>query len=105
MLETVVLATQVVTAAPSARRARNTVLLLAASVAIVATGFGIVMPVFARRVGEFGSGVETLGLMTMSFALAAFLAAPLMGFLADRIGRRPLILNWPQGENYIKLDP
>jgi len=92
ILGTVVLADKVDTPAPSARRARNTVLLLAASVAIVATGFGIVMPVFARRVGEVGSGVETLGLMTMSFALAAFLAAPLLGFLADRIGRRPLIL-------------
>jgi len=61
-------------------------------VAIVATGFGIVMPVFARRLGEFGSGVEALGLMTMSFAMAAFLAAPLMGSMADRFGRRPLIL-------------
>ena len=56
------------------------------------TGFGIIMPVFARRLGEFGSGVEALGLMTTAFALATFVAAPFMGALADRIGRRPLIL-------------
>ncbi len=76
----------------SERHTRSTVLLLAASVGIVMTGYGIIMPVFARRLGEFGSGVEALGLMTMSFALAQFVAAPFMGTLADRFGRRPLIL-------------
>ena len=76
----------------SERRARSAMLLLAASVAIVMTGYGIIMPVFARRLGELGSGVEALGLMTMSFALAQFVAAPFMGTLADRFGRRPLIL-------------
>ncbi len=86
------LANRVDTLALSAQRSRNMVLLLAASVVIVTTGFGIVMPVFARRLGDLGSVVEALGLMTMSFSLAAFLAAPLMGSLADRIGRRPLIL-------------
>lgn len=75
-----------------APRTRNITLLLATSVAIVMTGFGIIMPVFARRLGEFGSGVEALGLMTTAFALATFVAAPFMGALADRIGRRPLIL-------------
>ena len=67
-------------------------MLLAVSVAIVMTGFGIVLPVFARRLGELDEGVGTLGLMTMAFALAQFLAAPPFGALADRIGRRPLIL-------------
>jgi DHA1 family tetracycline resistance protein-like MFS transporter len=56
------------------------------------TGYGIVMPVFAKRLGEFGSGVEALGFMTMAFAIAQFLLAPFMGTLADRFGRRPLIL-------------
>ena len=88
----VIEATQVTDSTLNARRVRSTVLLLAASVALMMTGFGIIMPVFARRLSEFGSGVEALGLMTMSFALAQFVAAPIMGTLADRIGRRPLIL-------------
>ena len=88
----VVEATQVADSTLHARRVRSTVLLLAASVALMMTGFGIIMPVFARRLGEFGSGVEALGLMTMSFALAQFVAAPTMGTFADGIGRRPLIL-------------
>lgn len=88
----VVEATQIIDSALDPRRVRTIILLLAASVALMMTGFGIIMPVFARRLGEFGSGVEELGLMTMSFALAQFIAAPFMGTLADRVGRRPLIL-------------
>lgn len=88
----VVIATQVIDSRVSPRRVRTIILLLAASVALMMTGFGIIMPVFARRLGELGSGVESLGLMTMSFALAQFLSAPLMGSLADRFGRRPFIL-------------
>jgi multidrug resistance protein len=87
-----VVASEVVTLGPSPRRARNVILLLAVSVGLMMTGFGIIMPIFARRLGEFGSGVESLGLMTMSFALAQLVAAPFMGSLADRYGRRPLVL-------------
>lgn len=88
----VVIATQVLTSVPDPRRARNIILLLAASVGMMMTGSGIIMPVFARRLGEFGSGVEALGLMTMAFAFAQLVASPFMGALADRFGRRPLVL-------------
>jgi multidrug resistance protein len=88
----VVIASRVIAPGENPRRTRNIILLLAASVALMMTGFGIVMPVFARRLGEFGSGVEALGLMTVSFALAQLVAAPVMGTLADRLGRRPLVL-------------
>lgn len=50
--------------------------LLAASVGLMMTGFGIIMPVFARRLGELGGGVGTLGIMTMSFALAHMVLSP-----------------------------
>ena len=79
----VVIAHEVTFSGPDRRRARNVILLLAASVGLMMTGFGIILPVFARRLDEFGSGVEALGLMTMSFALAQFAAAPVMGSLAD----------------------
>ncbi len=74
------------------RTERGIVMLLAGSVALMMTGYGIVLPVFGRRLGELGGGVEALGLMTMAFALGQFLLAPVMGALADRVGRRPLIL-------------
>jgi DHA1 family tetracycline resistance protein-like MFS transporter len=66
--------------------------LLTGSLALMMTGYGVVFPVFARRLAELGSGVEALGLMSMAFAIGQFVAAPVMGALADRIGRRPLIL-------------
>jgi MFS family permease len=88
----VVEATQVTTSTLDPHQVRTIILLLAACVALMMTGYGIIMPVFARRLGELGSGVEALGLMTMSFALAQFIAAPFMGMLADRLGRRPLVL-------------
>jgi MFS family permease len=81
------------------RRARRVIMLLAASVGLMMTGYGIVMPVFARRLGEFGSGVEALGLMTMAFAIAQFLLAPFMGTLADRFGRRRAAHCHPPGQS------
>jgi MFS family permease len=70
----------------------NIIWLLSASVALMMTGYGIIMPVFARRLGEFGDGVKELGIMTMAFALAQMIGAPLWGGVADRRGRRPIIL-------------
>lgn len=73
-------------------RARNILLLLSASVALLMTGYGIVMPVFARRLSEFGDGVRELGFLTVAFALAQLIGAPIWGSVADRRGRRPIIL-------------
>ena len=74
------------------RKSRRITILLSVSVALIMTGFGIVMPVFARRLEDFGSGVAELGYITMGFALAQFILSPILGFLGDRIGRRPIIL-------------
>jgi multidrug resistance protein len=73
-------------------KSRHITILLSVSVALIMTGFGIVMPVFARRLEDFGSGVTELGYITMGFALAQFILSPILGFLGDRIGRRPIIL-------------
>jgi MFS family permease len=75
-----------------ARSPRTMILLLGANIGLMMTGYGIVMPVFAKRLAELGSGVDTLGFMTMAFAISQFLLSPFMGSLADRFGRRPLIL-------------
>ncbi|RMF04485.1 MAG: MFS transporter, partial [Chloroflexi bacterium] len=77
---------------PPPRRAGTIIYLLAASVALMMTGFGIIMPVFARRLGEFGDGVAALGWMAMAFSLSQMIAAPFAGALADRYGRRPIVL-------------
>jgi MFS family permease len=92
ILGNVVIALRVTTSQMAPKRIRNIILLLSGSVALMMTGYGLVMPVFARRLSEFGDGVEELGLMTMSFALAQMIGAPIMGSLADSKGRRPIIL-------------
>ncbi|MCA9969464.1 MAG: MFS transporter [Anaerolineales bacterium] len=86
------LATAVATTRFTPPQIRTTILLLAGSVALMMTGFGIIMPVFARRLAAFGDGVAALGIMTTAFALAQLLAAPILGSLADRHGRRPFVL-------------
>src|SRR5689334_9977404 len=84
-------------AAPSSETKRI-LYLLAACIALTMTGYGIVMTVFAKRIGELGAGVQALGLMTMSFAFAQFLLSPFMGSFADRFARRSLILIALAGE-------
>jgi MFS transporter, DHA1 family, multidrug resistance protein len=60
--------------------------------ALQMTSYVIILPLFARRFGELGAGVEALGASTMAYALAGTLAAPFMGALADRFGRRRVVL-------------
>jgi multidrug resistance protein len=88
----VVVVTRVATSDMDPRRARNVILLLAFSMALLMTGYAIIMPLFARRLDEFGSGANELALMSTAYALAGIVAAPFMGALADRAGRRPLVL-------------
>ena len=71
----------------------NIVLALAACMALQMTSFVLIMPLFARRFNDFGAGVEALGISSLAYALTSMLAAPYMGALADRMGRRPLVLS------------
>lgn len=60
--------------------------------ALQMTGFVMILPLFARRFESLGAGVEALSLSALAYALASSASAPLMGMLADRVGRRPIIL-------------
>jgi MFS transporter, DHA1 family, tetracycline resistance protein len=57
---------------------------------------GLIVPVLPALVGKFtGSPDEQAhwySVVTFSFALASFFGAPLLGALADRFGRRPILL-------------
>lgn len=71
---------------------QQVIAVLSACLALQMTSYAMMLPLFARRFNEFGAGVEALGTSDMAFALTSMLAAPFMGALADRFGRRPLIL-------------
>lgn len=68
------------------------IIALSGCMALQMTSFVIILPLFARRFNEFGAGVEALGISAMAYALTGAVAAPFMGTLADRFGRKPLVL-------------
>ncbi|MCP4418463.1 MAG: MFS transporter [Chloroflexi bacterium] len=86
-------ATRVATAVMEPRRARIIIILLAICMALQMTGYGMIFPLFARKIGDLGDGVEVLATSVMAYSLAGVIAAPFMGSLADRFGRRPLLLS------------
>lgn len=55
-------------------------------------GFGIVIPILPFYVQSFGASPLTITLLFSTFAFFAFLSAPFLGALSDRIGRRPVLL-------------
>jgi MFS family permease len=74
------------------RQMTTALILLAGCVAILMTGFGIIVPVYPQRLEALGLGAETLALMEGGFGLGMFLFSTPMGTLADRIGRKPIVL-------------
>ena len=76
----------------SPRQPSSTLIALALCMALQMTGFVMILPLFARRFESFGAGVEALGVSAMAYALTSTFTAPFIGMLADRYGRRPIIL-------------
>lgn len=67
------------------------VLLLAAIVGISFLGLGFVMPLRALYGREIGASSGEIGLMASVALLTGFLAAPVLGWLTDRVGARPML--------------
>ncbi|MBE3559736.1 MAG: MFS transporter [Ktedonobacteraceae bacterium] len=74
------------------RKITVTLAFLSGCIALIMTGFGIIIPVFPQRLESLGLGAETLALMEVGFGLGMFLFSPVLGTLADRIGRKPVVL-------------
>ncbi len=85
-------ATQVSTPGMGPRRARTVILVVAGCTALQMTSYGMIFPLFARKVEDLGGDVAVLATSVMAYALAGAVAAPLAGALADRVGRRPMII-------------
>lgn len=71
---------------------RHALALIFATIFLDLLGIGILVPVIPFLVRRFDSDALTVGLLALSFSAAQFLAAPILGVLSDRYGRRPVLL-------------
>ncbi len=71
---------------------RHALALIFATIFLDLLGIGILVPVIPFLVRRFESDALTVGLLALSFSAAQFLAAPMLGVLSDRFGRRPVLL-------------
>jgi MFS transporter, DHA1 family, tetracycline resistance protein len=71
---------------------RKALTLIFATIFLDLLGVGILVPVIPFLVRRFDSDALTVGLLALSFSFAQFLAAPVLGVLSDRFGRRPVLL-------------
>lgn len=82
---------------PRTAAERRALIFIVALVFLDTMSFGLVIPVLPGLVMELG-GVDLPaataigGWLVMSFAIAQFLASPVLGGLSDRFGRRPVLL-------------
>src|SRR3954464_9417682 len=87
---------EVLIAEAQARPSRFTILFVMFTIFLSVMGMTIVIPVLPfilqHYVGATGNLPTLLGWVTATFALCQFVAAPALGVLSDRFGRRPLVL-------------
>ena len=55
-------------------------------------GFGIIIPLLPFYAETFGASPLSIGLLFAAFSLAQLIAAPALGALSDRFGRRPVLV-------------
>ena len=74
------------------RARRSPLFLMALTIFIDFTGFGVVLPLLPFWAEHRGAGAVGVGLVLTVYALAQFIFTPLLGALSDRYGRRPIIV-------------
>lgn len=71
---------------------RSPLFLMALTIFIDFTGFGLVIPLLPFWAEHLGAGPVGVGLILTTYALAQFIFTPILGTLSDRYGRRPVII-------------
>lgn len=72
---------------------RSPLLLMALTILIDFTGFGLVLPLLPFWAQHLGANPTEIGLIITVYALAQFIFTPILGTLSDRYGRKPVIVS------------
>ena len=70
---------------------RSPLLLMALTILIDFTGFGLILPSLPFWAQHLGANAVEIGLILTIYALAQFLFTPVLGTFSDRYGRKPVI--------------
>ncbi len=89
---------------------RASLAFILATLGLDALGFGIIVPIVPALVERLSGGdarhaAEWVGALVATFAAAQFVAAPVLGGLSDRFGRKPIVVLSMLGSsaNYLLL--
>ncbi len=74
------------------RQPKGALLFIFGVVLLDVTGLSMLMPISAYIVREYSADALSVTMLTVIYAAAQFFAAPLLGLLSDRFGRRPVLL-------------
>ena len=71
---------------------RRTLIFVFLTVFLDLLGVGILIPIMPYLVRQFRTDAFTVGMLSVAFSMAQFVASPVLGALSDRIGRRPVLI-------------
>ena len=71
---------------------KNVKALVLLTVFIDIIGVGVIIPVLPYYIKSFGATDVVVTLLVAVFALLAFVSAPMLGALSDKLGRRPVLI-------------
>ncbi|MHB8839351.1 MAG: MFS transporter [Gemmatimonadaceae bacterium] len=77
---------------PAPRTSRRALTFIFITILLDVMGAGIMMPVVPYIVRPYSADALTIGLLAVTFSVAQFFAAPLLGAISDRHGRRPVLV-------------
>ncbi|MFB6134990.1 MAG: MFS transporter [Halanaeroarchaeum sp.] len=77
---------------PAVEHPRRALGVVFAVVFVDLVGFGILIPIVPLYAEGFGASEFVVGLLIAAYSMTQFLAAPVLGRLSDRRGRRPILL-------------